>query len=401
MATPGATATSGGNGVGNISDAVAGLAAQAVKLPAGPTPDPNVATAFALGWSIGDALTWAHVGGCLHLPKVPDLDSDADRWKLLINQITSRLQKLQNHLKDAGDGLDLSGELSACTGLHLPSPPPAEVNAAVAAKADALASLSDDAMAALWSTEPALGKAYQLGRHLEQMCVGPTVDKKVSVTQALRDHADIVHSLLITLASKLPANSAHATYNSLRLWWATLHVNVDGDPAKELLQQGWRWREVLAGEVAGKDGLRLADYMMATDSVAGQLAQAAKQIAKRFYPWLIAAVVIACAGIALIVLDTTGTITAGLAAVLAVFSLTWKGIGEFFGRVAARGEEDLWDAELDWAIAYRFTLCPRLGPSALKALPEVPEIDNPTAAHVARFNTWKNAWPDVSFTADK
>ena len=401
MATTGSTTTSGGTGAGNISDALAAFAAQAVKLTAGPTPDADVASAFALGWAIGDGLTWAQIGACAHLPKVADLDSDSDRWKLLISQITSRLQKLHDHLKDADDGIDLSDELNACTGLHLASPAPADANAAVGDKASALGGLNDDVLAALWSTEPALGKAYQLGRHLEQMCVAPIVEKDVNVKQALREHADMVQSLLNTLASKLPPNSAHATYNSLRLWWATLHVDHHGEPAQALLQQGWRWREVLAGEVAGKDGLRLGDYMLATDSVAGQLGQAAKQIAKRFYPWLIAAVIIACAGIGLIVLDTAGTIAAGLATVLAAFGLTWKGTGEFFGRVAATGEEHLWDAELDWAIAYRFTLCPRLDQNALKALPKVPEVDKPTAAHVARFNKWKDAWPDVSFTAAK
>jgi hypothetical protein len=401
MATTGTTATPGGNGAGSISDAFAAFAAQAVKLAAGPTPDADVATAFALGWSVGDALIWAQTAACAHLPKVADLNSDSDRWKLLINQITSRLQTLHGHLKDAGDGLDLSDELNASTGLHLASPPPADVDAAVGSKARGLASLNDDVLAALWSTEPALGKAYQLGRHLEQMCVTPTVDKDVNVTRALRDHADMVHSLLNTLASKLPPNSAHATYNSLRLWWATLHADDRGEPAEALLHQGWRWREVLAGEVAGKDGLRLGDYMLATDSVAGQLRQAAKQIAKRFYPWLIAALIITCAGIGLIVLDTTGTIAAGLATVFAALGLTWKGIGEFFGRVAATGEEHLWDAELDWAIAYRFTLCHRLDSAALKALPNVADVDKPTAAHVARFKEWKNAWPDVSFTAAK
>jgi hypothetical protein len=33
--------------------------------------------------------------------------------------------------------------------------------------------------------------------------------------------------------------------------------------------------------------------------------------------------------------------------VIAAFGLTWKGIGEFFGRVAAKGEAELWDAEID------------------------------------------------------
>ena len=54
--------------------------------------------------------------------------------------------------------------------------------------------------------------------------------------------------------------------------------------------------------------------------------------------------------------DHTGHIAAGSATLLAAFGLTWKGIGEFFGRAAARGEEALWEAQIDWAIAYRCTI---------------------------------------------
>ena len=49
-----------------------------------------------------------------------------------------------------------------------------------------------------------------------------------------------------------------------------------------MLHQGRRWRDVLAGEVSGKDGLRLTDYVAAADSVAGKLWQTAQQAAARF-----------------------------------------------------------------------------------------------------------------------
>ena len=400
VATTASTTTSGSDGAGEISDVLAGFAAQAAKPPVGPTPDANVACACALGWTVGDALMWAQHGTSEHLSKVPDLDSGAEPWNLLINQITSRLQKLHDHLKGAGNGLDLSGPLTASTTLHLDLADSADVNTAVRGKAEAAKSVNDTVLNVLWSTEPALGKAYQLGRHLEQMCADPTVNgNSVSVQESVGAQAKVVHPLLMTLASKLPSNSAHATDNSLRLWWATLLAEAGKDTAETLLDQGSRWRVVLAGDVAGTDGLHLGDYMYATDSVAVKLRDTAKQIAIKFWPWLFAALVVAAGGIVLIIVDTKGTVGAGIAAIIAALGVTWKGIGEFFGRVAARGEDYLWDAELDWAIAHRFTLCHQLAPDALKALAGIPEVDKPTAAHVARFSEWKRVWPDVDFTS--
>lgn len=81
---------------------------------------------------------------------------------------------------------------------------------------------------------------------------------------------------------------------------------------------------------------------------------------------------------------------------LATFGLTWKGIGEFFGRAAAKGEGQLWDAEIDWAIAYRFTVL-RNPPhdSKLKPRSKALNIDQPTKEHLRRYKQWHNNWPDV------
>src|SRR5690349_21467104 len=124
-------------------------------------------------------------------------------------------------------------------------------------------------------------------------------------------HNADVHRLLMALASRLPANAAHATDNSLRLWSASLSAGGEESP-QDLLRQGWRWHDVLAGDLSGKDGLRLTDYVAAADSVAGKLGQTARQIAARFAVWLIVAFLIAAGGIALIVVGTKGTIGAGI-----------------------------------------------------------------------------------------
>ena len=124
--------------------------------------------------------------------------------------------------------------------------------------------------------------------------------------------------------------------------------------------------------------------------------QTARQVAARFMVWLIVAVLVVIGGVVLIFFGTKGTIGAGITAVLAAFGLTWKGIGEFFGRAAAKGEEQLWDAEIDWAIAYRFTVL-RNPPAdnQLKPRSKEPAIDRPTKEHLRRYKQWKKNWPDV------
>ena len=183
--------------------------------------------------------------------------------------------------------------------------------------------------------------------------------------------------------------------SDLRLWSASLRAGGVESPA-DLLRQGRRWHDVLAGEVSGKDGLRLTDYVAAADSVAGKLGQTARQVAARFKLWLIVAFFVAIGGILLIIWGARGAIGAGIATVLATFGLTWKGIGEFFGRVAAKGEQQLWDAEIDWAIAYRFTVLRHLPTdNQLKPRSNALNIDQPTKEHLRRYKQWKKNWPDV------
>jgi hypothetical protein len=104
----------------------------------------------------------------------------------------------------------------------------------------------------------------------------------------------------------------------------------------------------------------------------------------------------------LIILDTKGSVGAGITAVLASFGVTWKAIGEFFGRAAATGEAQLWDAELDWAIAYRFTVL-RDAPKASQLRPwsKLLSDDRRAKAHLVRYNQLKTKWPDVDLTPEK
>ena len=382
------------NGPGTISDALTAFEAQVAKLPTGPAPDPNVAVAYALGGAVGDALTCAKYQVFEHLVKVPEFDAPSDQWNLLVNQIISHCGHLNNHLKSTHADFDLSAELKTAANLPLGSSP-GDVKTAVGAKNATAMELHTGILTVLWSVASPLAKSYQLGHDMEQMCATPIAEPSTTVSISVKTYSAEVHRLLTALASKLPANAAHATDNSLRLWSASLSAGGEENP-QDLLRQGRRWHDVLAGDVSGKDGLRLTDYVAAADSVAGKLWQTARQVLARFKVWLIVAFLIAAGGIVLIFVGTKGTIGAGITAVLAAFGLTWKGIGEFFGRAAAKGEEQLWDAEIDWAIAYRFTVL-RNPPADNQLKPRSKEltIDQPTKEHLRRYKQWKKNWPDV------
>ena len=71
MAASDSGASAKADGAGTSTDALAAFAAQAVKIPAGPAPDAKAAVAYALGWTVGEALTWATFGNTRHLEEAP------------------------------------------------------------------------------------------------------------------------------------------------------------------------------------------------------------------------------------------------------------------------------------------------------------------------------------------
>jgi len=99
--------------------------------------------------------------------------------------------------------------------------------------------------------------------------------------------------------------------------------------------------------------------------------------------------------------------------VIAAFGLTWKGIGEFFGRAAAKAEQKLWTLRSTGRVAYRFTILrlPGDGQSrkersraikkrsrGLKRQSGELKWDKTTTEHMRRYMQWKDRWPDVDFT---
>jgi len=202
------------NGPGSISDALTAFEAQATKLPTGPAPDPYVAVAFALGWAVGDALTCAKYQVFEHLVKVPELDASSDQWNLLVNQIISQCGHFNNHLKSTQADFDLSAQLKICANLPLGSPP-GGIKTAVGAKNATVMELNTGILTVLWSVSSPLAKSCQLGHEMEQMCATPTAEPSTAVSASVKTHDTEVHRLLTALASKLPANAAHAADNSV------------------------------------------------------------------------------------------------------------------------------------------------------------------------------------------
>jgi hypothetical protein len=224
------------------------------------------------------------------------------------------------------------------------------------------------------------------------MCATPIAQPHTTVSTSVQTHNANVHRLLTVLAAKLPASAAHATDYSLRLWSASLSFGGEESP-QDLLVQGWRWHGVLAGDVSGKDLLRPRDYEAVAEGFTRRLWRIALRVGGRLAFLLVVA---ALAGIGLIIWGTPGAISAGIATLVATFGLAWRVVSEFFGRVGTRGEQQLWDAEIEWAIAYRFTVLRHTpNDNQLKPRSHSHWIDQPTKEHLRRYNHWKQNWPDV------
>jgi hypothetical protein len=401
----GVASTSGANanknGPGTFSDTPSAFEAQATKLSAEPAPDANVAVAYALGWAVGDALTCTKYQVFDHLVKVPEHDTPAAQWKLLVQQIRSRCGHINIHLKTAKADLDLNCALDAAAKLLLELSP-GDINEAVGAKNKQAIELHAGILAVLWPVASPLAKSYHLGHVMQRMCTTPLAEKYTKVNApaqpttvaiSVKTYSAEVHRLLTALGSKLPANAAHATDNSLLLWRASLDAGGDEIP-ENLLLQARRWHDVLDGDISGKDGLRPEDLGAVAEGFTRRLWQIAWQVGGRLVILLVGA---ALAGVGLIIWGAPGAIGAGIAALVATFGLAWRVGTDFFGRVGARGEEQLWDAEIEWAIAYRFTIL-RNPPADSQLKPRsyaLPFLDQSTKKHVKRYKEVKRSWPDV------
>jgi hypothetical protein len=203
------------------------------------------------------------------------------------------------------------------------------------------------------------GVAFTLGTALEGMCAGTRrasggAEKGWTQRDLTADIPEIKKQLLV-LATRLPPNAAHGVINSLTLWEEQLECDGEYFDLEKLRTQGGVWRSVLSGEVAAKDLLHLSDYIGTAEEVVARLHDFAVT-ALRTQLVVPALLVIALLVAGVLVMVLSDKVAAGATAVIAALGLSWKGIGQYFGKAAANGEEALWNGQLDWTVAYRATI---------------------------------------------
>jgi hypothetical protein len=363
-----------GNDPGSAGDALSAFAQAAVKWSAQAATDPDVVTMVAMGWCLSEAQTWVQTAIDPSDQLLEEVPADL-RWSGLIKQVTVLCARLETRLTKEGlDSADIKAPLTT---------PPATGDATF------VASLEHALFPSLFAADPALLEALQLGRELAALCA-PAAG--ASVSQTLPAQAPGIKRLLCDLTTKLPPNAAHSVMNSLTLWEAELAAQPGDDAGGpiRLHRQGRLWRAILVGEVAATDILRMSDYVGSVEGMSQRLRELALSTIREM-PVLLGLVAVLIAGaVALFFVDSSGSVIAGAGSLIAAFGLTWKSIGEFFGRAAAKGEQALWDAQLDWTIAYRCTIGPWPPPPGVAA-----QRQKTIAGHLATWRAWMTRWPNV------
>jgi hypothetical protein len=234
----------------------------------------------------------------------------------------------------------------------------------------------------LYIVDDGVGKGFRLGHGLQQLC-----DPAAQDEGARAETASIppLKQLLVDLGTKLPPHAGHSVRNSLTRWEEQI-----GEPgaATALRRQGDMWRAILAGELAAKDILRLSDYVGTAEEVVERLRQLVLRSLRRLWVGAVIVLALVVIGVLILVVGTSNSaITVGAGSLLAAFGLTWKGLGTLLGRAAAQGEQALWDAQVDWTIAYRATV-------TTEPPPPDPRIAH-RGRHVETWRAWRARWPEL------
>jgi hypothetical protein len=360
------------NGTGQFTDA-AGSFGSAATTWTTPSADPLVSASFLLGWRVGLALSWAADGKREPWPDDDPGLAEDERWSVLTGQIENAAKKLIGH------------EISAA----LPAEP--DRDAATAVKA-----VRRELLRELYVQDHFRGMAFTLGGQLEALCIG-------SDREALARGIPDVSKPLLALATSLPPNAAHSVLNSLALWSEQLKAHGRQFAPEHIRRQGGIWRSILAGDVAARDLLHLSDYVGTAEEVVARLHEFALKALRRhlLIPAVLALVLLA-GGILLLLFSDK--VAAGATGVVAALGLSWKGLGQYLGNAAAKGEQALWDAQMDWTIAYRATISVRKpsavtkGERAKANWARMRHAGDPSdrrrTTHYYVWQKWLLSWPD-------
>jgi hypothetical protein len=319
-----------GQSPGSPQDALEELV-RAVAAPAGPTPDPDVALAFAAGWHAGEAIEAAHDGG-------------KERIVVLCAQLRADTARLGKRLDAVGGSAGAIDD--AVTAL---ASAPADRGAATA--------LAATLGAQLLAADFRLGKGFSVGQGIAGLFARGHFDATAFRHDLLEGH-DKLQDQLSQLATALPPNAGHSVKDSLNMW---RHAVSSGERLGDLhetdvTRQGEAWRSLLSGEKAGKDALELTDYVGVAEAMAGEIRGLALRALRSMWRYLLVILALVVLGVAgIVVWQHTAGSAAGIASLLAAVGLTWKGLGGSLGRAVARVEQPAWDAQVDRAIAYAIT----------------------------------------------
>lgn len=339
-------------GAAAFATALAGAARQGLPEPA---PDPRVAAAFAMGWQVATLYRPSQRGTVIPAAE-DDLPSTA---RLTDEQVLARgLQRIQvaiHGLKDVVEhaGVTLPDVVAIRTQLVAATDE--------ASRRAAILALHLEIGDVLAAADFRLGKAYGVGRAFADTTRNPTTLEELRSELSVPRVASLV-SWLDDLSSAFPPHAGHSVRESLRRWsaWAlSPSAKADEECWALLRRQGELWRALLTGEKLGTDMLEIGNYLDAAERLAERGRQITWSFIKRFPIVVAVVVVLLVAGIVLLVAQSSAASTlAGLGSIVAALGLTWRGIGDTLGKLAAKLEPPLWGAELDIAIEQAITLLP-------------------------------------------
>ncbi len=328
--------------------------------------DPGVCAAVALGWQVAQLFhSPVHRGPAAEPARGEQLPGrsefpGASQSAWLAEQIQGQAWALLKTLPSAV--LDALSEVSRLL---------ADPGRSRDATLDAVFTLHCKLLEALTVADFRLGKAYGLGRAMAETAILPadatSDEQRAQQFRSMLDSGRLItiKDWLTDLKTLLPSHTAYAVSRSLHDWqaWVAGNPPVAGWTAgrSAIRVQGRIWRELLTGEKAAQDILRLSDYL-----AAGR--RAAIQVITRFW-WviLVAALLIAgaiAAGSYLHSIPSPVRVAADIAWLAGAAGIGLKGLGAFLGPGLTQAEGWLWQSELDGAVAVAATcLPPGMSPS--------------------------------------
>jgi hypothetical protein len=317
--------------------------------------DAGVCAAVALGWQVAQLFHLpVHHGPAEdprrgehdHLPGLARFPC-ASRSKWLGEQIQSQMKTLLDTPPQAV--LDsMTNVLTALADSHRRS----------VTTLDAIFTLHCKLLEALTVADFRLGKAYGLGRAMAETALLPAAadtdeQTKKQFQSVLTDgRLAVITDWLADLKTLLPAHTAYAVSRSLQNWAQWAHgPRADGDwkaahPAIQV--QGRIWRQLLTGEKAARDILKLSDYHAAGVRVA-------KRVITRFW-WVIALAAFLIAGVIFVGsylhnIPPSILLVGDIAWLAGALGISLKGIGALLGTGLKDVEGWIWQVELDGSVA--------------------------------------------------